>query len=62
MDEMCVTKSEAGKLLGVGNRQVEKYLHSGRFTVHHIEKGKVMIPIEEIYDLREEKTKRKRGK
>lgn len=61
MDEMCVTKVEAGKLLGVGKRQVEKYLHSGRLTVHHIEKCKVMIDVTEVYSLREELSKRKRG-
>lgn len=56
----CITKKEAVKLLGVTMRQVSRYLASGALSVDHIEKGKVMIPIDEVYHLREIKN-RKRG-
>lgn len=62
MSDLCVNKKEASKLLGVTVRQVEKHLHSGRLTVHHMEKHRVMIDIAEIYALRAELIKRKRGK
>lgn len=61
MNEYCVTKVEASKLLGISVRMVEKYLHRGDITVNHMEKGKVMIEISQIYSLREQKEKRKRG-
>ena len=57
-DRMYVTKEEAGKLLGVGKRQVEKYLHSGRLTVHHMEKHRAMIDVTEVYIFKEN-TKRR---
>lgn len=58
MIKQCVTKKMAGELIGVSLRQITKYLTSKELTSHHIEKGKVMIDIAEVYDLRE----RKRGK
>ena len=60
MDEKCVTKAEAGKLLGVSVRQIDKYLKSGELTVHHREKrNTVMISVTEVYNLREKKKERK---
>ncbi|MFI3225781.1 MAG: hypothetical protein R3Y09_00110 [Clostridia bacterium] len=60
MSEMCVTKEDAGKLLGVSKRMIEKYLSSGKLNVHHREKNRlVMIDVTEIYNFRE---KRLRGK
>lgn len=61
MAEICITKVEASKLLGVSVRMVEKYLHSGKLSEDHREKGKVMIPIDEVYSLRETIKHRKRG-
>lgn len=48
----CVSKKEAVKLLGVTMRQVSRYLASGDLSIDHVENGKVMIPIEDIYYLR----------
>lgn len=63
MSELCVNKKEASKLLGVSVRQVDKYLHSGKLTVHHrVAHMAVMIDIVEIYNLREKIANRKRGK
>lgn len=59
---MYVSKEEAGKLLGVSLRMVTNYLQSGRLTPHHKEGKRVMIEITEVYSLREENKKRKRGK
>ena len=61
MSEYCVTKVEASKLLGISVRMVEKYLHRGDISVDHKEGRKAMIPIEQVYNLREQKEKRKRG-
>lgn len=56
-----LTKKEAAKMLGVTLRQVTRYLTDGKLSVDHMEKGKVMINIAEIYSLRAELRKRKRG-
>lgn len=62
MDEKCVTKAEAGKLLGVSVRQIDKYLNSGALTVHHREKrNAVMISVTEVYNLREKKKGRNKN-
>lgn len=59
MNEMCVTAREASKLLGVSERMIRKYLHSGELTVHHRGKNRVtMIAVDEVYNLREKKRKR----
>ncbi len=59
MDSTCVTKKEAGKLLGVGIRMIEKYVKAGKLTIHHHGKNNAtMIAIDEVYNLREEKRKR----
>lgn len=59
MSEMYVTATEASKLLGVSERMVRKYLHSGELTVHHRGKNRVtMIAVDEVYNLREKKRKR----
>ncbi len=60
-DVQCVTKKEAAKLLGVSLRQVTRYLAAGILSEDHREKGKVMIPISEVYNLRQENKNRKRG-
>ncbi len=61
MGGMYVTKEEASKLLGVSLRMVTNYLKSGELTEHHKEDRIVMIDVTEVYHLREEKAKRKRG-
>lgn len=57
-DVQCVTKKEAAKLLGISLRQVTRYLAAGTLSEDHREKGKVMIPINEVYSLREMKKRR----
>lgn len=57
----CVTKKEAANLLGVSLRQVTRYLVAGTLSEDHREKGKVMIPISEVYNLRQKNKNRKRG-
>lgn len=59
MDTQCVTKKEAARVLGVTLRQVSRYLASGDLSEDHREKGKVMIPIDEVYSLRWENQNRK---
>lgn len=61
MSNLCVTKEEAGSLLGVSLRMVTKYLKSGALTEHHREGRRVMIDVTEVYNLREKNQKRKRG-
>lgn len=61
MGAQCVTKVEASKLLGVSLRMITKYLKGGKLTVHHTESRKVMIDVSEVYNLRKERTERKRG-
>ena len=62
MDKLCITKKDASVLLAVSVRMVDKYIHSGKLSVDHMEKHKVMIPITEVYGLREKiKKSRKRG-
>lgn len=60
-DILCVTKTEAAKLLGVTLRQVTRYLVAGDLSEDHKEKGKVMISVGEVYSLREKIKQRKRG-
>lgn len=62
MSDLYVNKKDAGKLLGVSLRMVTNYLKSGDLTEHHRENREVMIDVTEVYSLREEITKRKRGK
>lgn len=62
MSDLCVNKKEASKLLGVSLRMVTNYLKSGELTEHHRENREVMIDVIEVYSLREEISKRKRGK
>lgn len=57
-DVQCVTKKEATKLLGISLRQVTRYLAAGTLSEDHREKGKVMIPINEVYNLRKMKKRR----
>lgn len=57
----CVTKKEAVRLLGVTMRQVARYLASGELTIDRMEKNRAMINIVDVYNLREKRTKRKRG-
>lgn len=59
--EYCVTKVEASKLLGISVRMVEKYIYKGDISIDHKDGRKAMIPIEQVYRLREKKEKRKRG-
>lgn len=54
----CVTKKAAAKLLGISLRQVTRYLAAGSLSEDHREKGKVMIPINEVYNLRKMKKRR----
>ena len=58
MSVSCVTKSEAGKLLGVSLRMVTNYLQSGELTIDHKEGNKVMIRVDEVFSLREQRRKR----
>lgn len=61
---LCVSKKEAGKILGVGLRMVTTYLQRGKLNADHKEGKFIMIPIDEVYNLREEirnKNTRKRG-
>ena len=61
--KQCVTKKEASKLLGVTVRQVSYHLASGALTVDHIEKGKAMIDVTAVFNLREQLRKQgKRGR
>lgn len=62
MSGLCVSKKEASKLLGVSLRMITNYLKSGELTEHHREKRMVMVDVSEVYSLREENKKRKRGK
>ena len=62
MSDLYVNKKDAGKLLGVSLRMVTNYLKSGDLTEHHRENREVMIDVAEVYSLREEIIKRKRGK
>lgn len=61
MSDLYVNKKDAGKLLGVSLRMVTNYLKSGDLTEHHRENREVMIDVTEVYSLREELIKRKRG-
>lgn len=55
-----VTKKGASKILGVSLRQITNYLASGELVEDHRANGKVMININNVFDLR--KVKRKGGK
>lgn len=61
MSDLYVNKKDAGKLLGVSLRMITNYLKSGDLTEHHRENREVMIDVTEVYSLREEIIKRKRG-
>lgn len=62
MSSLYVNKKDAGKLLGVSLRMVTNYLKDGLLSEHHRENREVMIDVTEVYSLREEISKRKRGK
>lgn len=62
MVNVCLTKKEAAKLLGVSLRQVSRYLAAGDLSVACVEKGKVRIDVTEVYSLREKNKNRKRGR
>lgn len=62
MEKYCVSKQEASKLLGTTLRMVTNYLKNGDLKEHHRENKKVMIDVLEVYILRENISKRKRGK
>lgn len=57
----CISKKEASLLLGVTVRMIDYYLQRGNLTVDHMEKGRVMLNIGEVYALRADLIKRKRG-
>lgn len=62
MKNLCVNKKEAGEIIGVSVRQIDYYLASGTLTVDHMEKHRVMINISKVFELRENRKQRKRGK
>ena len=57
-----LTIKEAELIIGVSQRQIRRYLASGELTKSHIQKGKVMIDVAEVYNLRQKRNQRKVGK
>lgn len=54
----CISKKEASLLLGVTIRMIDYYLQRGNLLVDHMEKGRVMIDVSEVYSLREKRKRR----